>query len=172
MAAVLATLAGITLASSLQALQLPPERVNGHYEREGDLGGWWLFQRYGQTNIPSAVPSQLSSNASSPTLLGTTSANYTVNAATAGSAALSWRFLETTAVPKGSEVELTFGISLGVLASVQVKVYFETAASTLTSNATILLYFQTGALAPGTIDIQSVTELAVPCTPPAPGGCP
>jgi hypothetical protein len=171
-AAVLATLAGTTLASSLPVLQLPPEKVDGHYEREGNLGRWWLFQGFDKVTIPSSVPSQLGANASSPTLLGTSSANYTLNAATAGSAALGWRFLEATVAPRGSEVELTFNIALGVLASVQVKVYFETAAAGLTSNATILLYFQTGTLAPGTIDIQSVTELAQPCTPPAPGGCP
>jgi hypothetical protein len=171
-AAVLGMLAGTTLASSLPVLQLPPERVNGHYEREGDLGGWWLFQGFDLTDIPSSVPSQLSSSAGSPTLLGTSSANYTLNAATAGSAALGWRFLETTAIPKGAEVELTFNISLGVLASVQVKAFFETAAAGLSSNATVLFYFQIGALVPGTIDIQSVTELARACTPPAPGGCP
>jgi hypothetical protein len=169
---VLATLAGTALASSLQVLQLPPERANGHYEREGNLGAWWRFQGFDQANIPSSVPSQLSSNASSPTVLGTSSTNYTLNAATAGSAALGWRFLETTGAPKSAEVELTFTISLGVLASVQVKVYFETAATAFSSNATLLLYFQTGAVVPGTIDIQSVTELAQACPPPAPGGCP
>ncbi|MFI5414562.1 MAG: hypothetical protein ACHQ16_02710 [Candidatus Lutacidiplasmatales archaeon] len=171
-AAVLATLAGTALASSLQVLQLPAESANGHYEREGNLGAWWRFQQFDQANIPSSVPSQLSSNASSPTLLGTSSANYTLNPATAGSAALGWRFLETTAAPKSTEVELTFNIALGVLASIQVKVYFETAATAVTSNATILLYVQTGAIVPGSIDIQSVTELAQACTLPPPGGCP
>ncbi|MCI4363884.1 MAG: hypothetical protein L3K13_06255 [Thermoplasmata archaeon] len=121
----LGVLLGYSAAGSLTVLHAN-ETGEGAYAAETTVNGWtWLGVSY--WTVPNPAPTQLSHTVGTPTVLGGASASYSVNAATAGHAALSWNYTEQALLPISTEFEFTFKVGTSALPSVSiVKAYIET----------------------------------------------
>jgi hypothetical protein len=135
----------------------------------GDRGlplTWWTQALTGSSTIPSPVPSLASTNVSAPTLLGAASTSYGLDAQTAGQYALLWEFVEHTASPVSTEVEIVFEETVaGVTASFEV--YLETQASATNAPLDFSFYADVGTNA---VVLSSWLEISQQCS--AVGACP
>ncbi|MCI4345728.1 MAG: hypothetical protein L3K07_03095 [Thermoplasmata archaeon] len=118
-------LLGYSAAASITVLHVN-ETGEGAYASSSGVNGWtWLGVSYWTT--PSPAPTQLSHTVGAPTVLGAASGSYTINAGTAGHAALSWNYTEQALLPISTEFEFTFKVGTSALPSLSiVKAYIET----------------------------------------------
>jgi hypothetical protein len=109
--------------------------------------------------IPSTVPTKLSSNVATPTGLGTASASFTVNTATASHTSVRWNFTVSTSAPTSTEIELTFIVVLGTSFTSTTTTVYATTNTALSSAITITTYFDAGTSAPIVDSLQVIVQL-------------
>ncbi|MGA8275884.1 MAG: hypothetical protein WB789_10200 [Thermoplasmata archaeon] len=122
--------------------------------------GWEAAQIWG---MPAPVPTLLSTGSSAPTVLAAASSSYRINSATAANTSVRWEFLETTAAPGSTELELRFVDGLTRAAS-SVTVYLETRPGTLAVDLTFLIYWDAGAFGPSGVTVQTMHVTVLVCT--------
>jgi len=130
---------------------------------------YWVWQAAQIWGIPSPVPTALSTTSLTPTLLPTTSSSFRINAAAAANTSVRWEFLETTAAPGSTELELRFTDGLSRPATT-LTVYLETRPGTLPGALTFFVYWDAGTFGPSGVTVQTMQVNVLVCV--SVGNCP
>ena len=168
--ALLAVVAGFSMAASFAVTQGPAIQGSGVYHGTNTIT-WWTDTSEAVAVQPTPLPTTLSTTVTAPTVLAAAAANYGVNAAVAGDVGQAWKFTEATSATANTELELAFTVSTGTVPTVTtLTVYVETQA-TIPGTATVFVfYYDLGSPATATITLNSVMEIAQQCS--AVGTCP
>jgi len=159
-----AGIAGFAAGAALKITNNGTIRGIGEYVSTSGISTWWTAGEVESTTIPATVPGAVSTTVGTPTVLPASNANYTLNAATAGSKAILWEFVENTTAPPSTELELNVNISVGPSATVSIVAFVETQSSAPVANLTFQFYYQTGVVTLTKTVIQSFTEVSQQCT--------
>jgi hypothetical protein len=124
---------------------------------------YWAWEAAQIWNIPSALPTALSTVARTPTVLAAATSSYRINPSVAGNASVRWEFLETTTAPGSTELELRFTDGLTRPAAT-ITVYLETRPGTLFAALDYFVYWDAGAFGPSGVTVQTMHVVVLVCT--------
>ncbi len=123
---------------------------------------YWVQTSTGASKVPGTLPSAVSTLASSPTILPSTSTSYVVTpTAISGDNAVVWVFTESTSALVSKEVKITFSVTVGATTSVYTG-YVQTQATGPTSPLTFTFYADKGT---GVLVLKSWYQLSQVCGP-------
>ncbi len=136
----------------------------------GELSvSYWTWASTAVWKIPVTVPALASSTVGTPTRLATGGGALVLDAATAGNASVRWEFVESTAAPHSTEIELRFTVGLSGPAA-SFRTYLETQTATPTGALTFFLFWDAGTVAPTGITIETMQVDVLACS--SVGHCP